>query len=76
MNTELLPCPFCGGDAEHGTIEYSARAAVDIGNGTQRRYHFCNCTACGVSNAGITGHASRGDAIAAWNRRAVMEPQP
>lgn len=60
---ELLPCPFCAGDAEWGNGQY--------GDGTQWSYITCSdCEAIGgsVSRAEYTD----AKAIAAWNRRADL----
>lgn len=67
--TELLPCPFCGGEASpDGTARYSEKHAKEQGWG-QTEFYYCNCIHCGVSNIGIIGHKTRSDAVAAWNRR-------
>jgi Lar family restriction alleviation protein len=60
----LLPCPFCGGKAEHH----------DIGNArTKSRSTKIWCTACHFSkNVGAIRHSldwTRAHAIEAWNRR-------
>lgn len=73
--TDLLSCPFCGGEAsDAGIIRYGEKGARDIGDGKQREYFYCNCIHCGVSNAGLTGHTSKDGAIAAWNTRATPQP--
>ena len=67
-NDELLPCPFCGGEAkayQHGEVGFVVQ-----------------CRRCGIWNAGYDpawshvtedefhGFVTETDAIAAWNRRA------
>ena len=52
---ELLPCPFCGGDAESEFIP------------SFRNSHFVRCKICLSS---IRGYDTKDKAIAAWNRRA------
>lgn len=51
----LLPCPFCGGEAEH----YSTIPTHD-------GFWCCICRDCGAS----TSFGSEAEAIAAWNARA------
>lgn len=65
MNTpELLPCPFCGAEAEYET--------------TTDPDGDCNCVCCpdcmfSLMNGavGIGWHGTKAEAAAAWNRRAV-----
>ena len=65
---ELLPCPFCGGEAGHGTMRYS-KAHVNEQGWFQDEFYFVNCIVCGSNNKGIVGFDSPERAIAAWNRR-------
>ena len=51
---ELLPCPFCGGEAESEFIP------------SFRNSHFVRCKICLSS---IRGYDTKDKAIAAWNRR-------
>lgn len=52
---KLLPCPFCGGDAE---IEFIP---------SFRNSHFVRCKICLSS---VRGYDTKDKAIAVWNRRA------
>jgi len=70
----LLPCPFCGGEAEFIELNY--------GPDTQRelrlqsgQFHVVTCTKCGIDNGrvddrGIAGYQSMPTAAQLWNRRA------
>jgi len=70
--SELLPCPFCGGEASPtGSITYSEHHDARWLDGTRvRKAYFANCISCGVDNKGLIGHQTQDAAIAAWNRRA------
>ena len=56
--SELLPCPFCGGEAEmcHVTQLWEPRDA-----------YWVKCKNCRISG---THHTTEAEAIAAWNSRA------
>ena len=67
---ELLPCPFCGGEAEHtsrsNTVGHSGwQNAVD-------HWVFCETESCYV-HVGMC--ETRGEAVGAWNTRAYS-PAP
>ena len=69
---ELLPCPFCGGEASaEGTVRYGDRT-VKENEWDQSVFHYCNCQSCGVSNRGLVGHRTKDEAIRAWNTRAAL----
>lgn len=53
---ELLPCPFCGGEAHIDGTSWSARDGKD--------QSWVTCKKCGTYGPSLT------DALAAWNHRA------
>jgi Zn ribbon nucleic-acid-binding protein len=65
---DLLPCPFCGGEAAHGTVTYDSASARKQW-WTQETFFSVNCVVCGVNNRGLVGHRTRQEAAVAWNRR-------
>lgn len=74
MTNVLKPCPFCGSEASpDGVVRYGERYAAEQG-WKQDEFYYCNCMNCGANNKGLSGHETRDDAIAAWNRRALSEP--
>lgn len=85
METNLLPCPFCGGEA----ISFSEDAGWDLyGNNEYRAYAGCHNEGCGIgfelyhtgddlfdediddTPDGITCKALELQAVEAWNTRA------
>lgn len=66
--TTLLPCPFCGGDADvFGT------------DGAPDRYAVITCIRCGneeIGSAVKVVRLGKDVAIAAWNRRASLSGAP
>jgi Lar family restriction alleviation protein len=56
---ELLPCPFCGSDEV--TIG-------SFGSSYLEPQHYVQCEEC---DGATVRHASEGEAVAAWNRRAA-----
>ena len=60
MSKKLLPCPFCGGEAE---IERM---------GTRRQSCQVACTNCGARHEGPDQDEHSGDS---WNRRAAFDGQ-
>ena len=75
-DTEMLPCPFCGGsDAFVERLDYTAayvQCDADIGDG-------CSCQARGpIAVQDDDGEEIPGGAgaIAAWNRRAALASSP
>lgn len=70
--SDLLPCPFCGGEASaEGVTTYNKHHQAWWEDGTQvLRAYFVNCIKCGVTNQGLLGgRQTRVEAIAAWNTR-------
>lgn len=55
---ELLPCPFCGGEAAYGKT---------LGDPA---HHFVNCVDCLASTNRLTGCGdSKENAMESWNNR-------
>lgn len=70
--SELLPCPFCGGEAEIvGGPENWTPTFYDPDGGGDPIAVVCKTCACGLHF--FDGYA---EAIAAWNRRANTENKP
>jgi hypothetical protein len=67
----LAQCPFCGGEASHGTIRYSDVTIREQG-WNQDTFHYVNCIVCGSNNRGLVGFDSEAKAEEHWNRRAVL----
>lgn len=59
----LLPCPFCGGKAEH--------QESDGATGAQRYVECCDADCIGFARP-YTKHATKKDAAKAWNTRALI----
>jgi hypothetical protein len=60
--TELLPCPFCGGEMKLDP------GAASFARGPGEVYVTCDCGAMGA------GGKTPDEAIAVWNRRATIQP--
>ena len=62
---KLLPCPFCGGEAR-------LRYLKPLG--------WVQCKKCGATSAAVSDYYEetdgKGQAVAAWNRRAQPENEP
>ena len=75
--SELLPCPFCGGEAElhDGVViipvidESGAYIDADV----EDTPAWVECAACGAATDGVD---SADEAIAAWNRRTQPDNEP
>ncbi|MFA5324254.1 MAG: Lar family restriction alleviation protein [Smithella sp.] len=63
----MLNCPFCGGQASHGTQRISDKQTIKL-NGTDT-FYFINCVVCGADNQGILGHKTIQQAEDHWNKR-------
>jgi len=66
--SDLLPCPFCGGEAAHGTITYSDKT-VKYQKWDQSVFYKVNCIICGANNLGLVGHITPEKAAENWNKR-------
>ncbi len=66
--SELLPCPFCGGDAYPATIRYDKSTVREQG-WTQDTFHYLSCCRCAANNRGLVGYATPDDAATHWNKR-------
>lgn len=62
---ELLPCPFCGGDAYHHYEIGSAN--LDTGETESRGIHFVLCNDCSA----VISAFSEDEVVDAWNTRAL-----
>lgn len=60
MNSELKPCPFCGGNAELTTDHH------DYSNGEHTSTYGVNCTKCFIEPQRLQSPES---AILTWNTR-------
>jgi hypothetical protein len=70
----LLPCPFCGGEAEINETHYSPATVREL-RLKQSMFHIVVCMSCGIDNGrpdenGIIGYQSIPTAAQIWNRRA------
>lgn len=70
----MLNCPFCGGEAAHGTMTTSNRYTIRL-NGT-RTFHFINCITCGANNKGLLGYKTIEQAEEHWNKRLQSDANP
>lgn len=74
---ELLPCPFCGGDAHIGTVRYSQplddiRWGSDDAPITEAFYGHCARCAAGHKSSFAGGYRTEAEAVAKWNTRAEL----
>lgn len=77
-NTELLPCPFCGGEAQY-TTDQDAYSYTTYG----RPWFSVGCEICGITfndklewdeNSRITKECHPKDSFEAWNTRPNQSP--
>ncbi len=61
MSTELLPCPFCGGEASVQGVKTCLTAKYEY-------YPRCRIENCPGNNGWIS-FGTNTEAVAAWNRR-------
>lgn len=65
---ELLPCPFCGGEASIGTTRISDKRTAELNERTNG--FFINCKICGANNNCLhLGYATKEIAQHYWNTR-------
>ena len=60
--TDLLPCPFCGGEAQ---VQHQSRKLY--GDTVDWYGVYCKKQFCGY----VSGHQTEAEAIAAWNTRSA-----
>ena len=65
--TDLLPCPFCGGDA------YTRQTIVNDDTMRVVNHDTMYAVFCTDCDASVPWHMKKEQAIAAWNRR--VEPK-
>ena len=66
QNTELLPCPFCGGEADIMIVPGFFEQGLSSDG------WFVTCKKCKVHQK---PHVSDHDAMDAWNQRETLEPE-
>lgn len=71
---ELLPCPFCGGQAsDRGEVTYHGSHEAWWPDGSQIVHaYYCNCIRCGITSKGMIGQQTKELAREKWNQRAGM----
>ena len=67
MTEELLPCPFCGGEAAANTMRTSCKDIIRL-NG-QDEFYGVSCASCGANSRGIIGSKTQKEANEKWNTR-------
>lgn len=71
----LLPCPFCGGEANGDGYASYSRPLPDTqwADGSEiTEAFFVNCVKCGIDNGRpglVGGYQTKAEAIEAWNTR-------
>ena len=66
---ELLPCPFCMGEAAFGTMRFGCET-VKQQKWEQETFHFINCIKCGANNKCLErGYTTKEKAAEHWNTR-------
>lgn len=69
---ELLPCPFCDGQAAFNIVRTSDKSVIRL-NGTDT-FHGVNCVACGATTNGFGyGCKTQERAAERWNRRSTPD---
>ncbi len=67
--TNLRPCPFCGGKPKRKSAKYHT---LGIYGGIEKQWYNVCCSNCGISQP-FRKYFSREDADEAWNRRTENE---
>jgi Lar family restriction alleviation protein len=70
MSNTLLPCPFCGEEAEVTTRDVEPQGDPWYGKNIQTFVICTNCGACLFDDYFHEGFADEHEATTAWNRRA------
>ena len=68
VSIDLLPCPFCGGQAAFSTIKYPEKSDTAKLNG-QDTFYGISCVICGGSSLGLIGSWTKETAAERWNKR-------
>lgn len=74
MSNKLLPCPFCGGEAEVTTRDVEPQGDPWYGQNTQTFIVCAKCGACLFDEYFHDGFTDEREAVAAWNRRSDAVP--
>lgn len=72
---ELLPCPFCGGEASIVKRDVEPQGDPWYGDKIER-FVLCECGASLFDGYFHEGFSDPERAIAAWNRRSPLPPPP
>lgn len=70
---ELLPCPFCGGEAEHNSWHWNGFAPAS-GNTNNGHAIYCANDSCAGCPSFSKVHETKDEAVEAWNTRPAAKP--
>ena len=70
--SDLLGCPFCGGEANISKTTYD-EWTVRYQRWGQAVFFSVRCMRCGADNRGLVGHRTEAVAAEKWNTRANPE---
>lgn len=65
---KLLPCPFCGGEANIGKRTYTDKTVAEQ-EWPQATFYFVACAVCTAQTDTLRGCLSEDVAAERWNRR-------
>jgi hypothetical protein len=65
---QLVPCPFCGGEASPSLVRYSHPVRGDDGS-DRAEFYFISCCHCLSNNKGLIGFRTQVLAAEHWNNR-------